>query len=73
MPKFPRLTPKKVITLLTRHGFWLDHVTGSHYVFYHPITKKRVVVAYHAKDIPTGTLVAILKQAGISFDDFNEE
>ena len=69
MAKLPQLTPKKIISLLKRHGFQLDHVTGSHYVFYHPEGRKRVTVAYHAKDIPLGTLYSILKQAGISSDD----
>lgn len=66
MPKLPRLTPRKVIAILKRNGFVLDHATGSHFVFYHPKTKKRVTVAYHTKDIPSGTLHSILKQAGLS-------
>ncbi|MBI4137867.1 MAG: type II toxin-antitoxin system HicA family toxin [Candidatus Sungbacteria bacterium] len=65
MPKLPRLTPKKVISILKKHGFLLDHTTGSHFVFYHSKTKRRVVVACHAKELPTGTLHSILKQAGI--------
>lgn len=69
MPKTPSLTPKKVITLLKQHDFHLDHTSGSHYVFYHAETKKRVSVAYHSKDIPKGTLLSILKQAGIARKD----
>lgn len=66
MPKLPRLTPKKLIKLLKKNGFELDHATGSHFIFYHPATKKRVSVPYHAKDLPIGLLSAILKDAGIS-------
>ena len=69
MPKLPRLTPRKIISILKQNGFILDHTTGSHYIFYHPETKKRVTVAYHAKEIPKGTLAAILKQAGIPLED----
>lgn len=69
MPKLPRLTPRKVIAILKRNGFILDHTTGSHFVFYHPKTKKRVTVAYHTKDIPRGTLHSILKEAGLSSKD----
>lgn len=65
MPKPPHLTPKKVIALLKRNGFVLDHTTGSHYIFYNPETKKRIMVAHHTKDLPKGTLHKILKQAGI--------
>lgn len=69
MPKLPRLTPRKIIAILKRHGFTLDHTTGSHFVFYHSQTNRRVTVAYHAKDSPLGTLLAILKQAGISKEE----
>lgn len=69
MPKLPRLTPRKVIAILKRHGFRLDHATGSRYVFYHPETKRRAMIAYHAKDLPLGTLRSILKEAGIFADD----
>ncbi|MBI4159823.1 type II toxin-antitoxin system HicA family toxin [Candidatus Wolfebacteria bacterium] len=69
MPKLPRLTPPKLIRALRRHGFMLDHATGSHYIFYHPITKQRVSVAYHTKDLPPGTLASILKQADIKHED----
>ena len=69
MSKLPSLTPKKVISILKKNGFKLDHVTGSHYVFYNAITKRRALVAFHTKDLPKGTLREILKQAGIE----NEE
>jgi predicted RNA binding protein YcfA (HicA-like mRNA interferase family) len=65
MPKPPALTSAEVIRLLTTNGFELDHQTGSHRVYYNPENKKRVVVPYHKKDLPRGTLLAILKQAGL--------
>lgn len=71
MRKLPRLTSKKVIALLKRHGFELDHVTGSHYIFYHPQKGNRVTVPYHTRDLPQGTLLSILREAGISRDVFN--
>lgn len=70
MPRLPALTARKIITILKRKGFLLDHSTGSHFVFYQPTTKKRVTVAFHNKDLAKGTLLAILKQAGISRGDF---
>jgi len=65
MPKTPRLTSKQVIKLLKKEGFILDHVSGSHYVFYHPVDGRRAVVPYHAKDLPIGTLKAILRSVGL--------
>jgi len=68
MPKLPSLIPQKVITILEKNGFVLDRIKGSHHIFYHPETKKRVVVPVHKSDLPKGTLLENLKQAGISKD-----
>lgn len=55
--------------ILEAHGFIADHTSGSHAVYYHPETKRRVVVPFHRRDIPKGTLLAILKQAGLDKSD----
>ncbi len=69
MPKLPSLTSFKVIKLLESKGFILDRVKGSHYIYYHPETKRRVIVPHHNRDLPRGTLLEILSQAGISKDE----
>ena len=73
MPKLPTLTPKKVIKILESRGFVLDRVKGSHHIYYNPKTEKRVVVPVHKKDLPKGTLLEILRQAGISKEDIEKE
>jgi len=70
MPKLPALTPQQVIKILERRGFILDHSSGSHRLYYHPTTKRRVTVPFHHRDLPKGTLISILKQAGIDREDF---
>jgi len=69
MPETPSLTPQSVINLLLAKGFVLDRSKGSHQIFIHPETRKRVVVPFHRKDLPIGTLLEILRQAGISKDE----
>ena len=69
MPKLPALTDQKVIRILKKKGFVLDRVKGSHHLFYHPETKRRVTVPVHGRDLPTGTLLEILKQAGIEREE----
>jgi len=64
MPKV--LTPKQVIILLRKNGFILKRRKGSHFIFYNPTSQRRVTVPFHPKDLPKGTLHAILKQAGLS-------
>ncbi len=60
------LTPKHLITTLEQHGFLYKRSKGSHQLYYHPTTNKTVIVPVHGgKDMKKGTLLAILKQAGI--------
>jgi predicted RNA binding protein YcfA (HicA-like mRNA interferase family) len=66
MPKLPVIIPKDIIRVLEKEGFVLDRIKGSHHIYYHPETKRRAVIPYHKKDLPKGTLLEILKQAGIS-------
>jgi predicted RNA binding protein YcfA (HicA-like mRNA interferase family) len=70
MPKLPILTPRKLVKRLIKLGFIEDHQTGSHKVFYNPETKKRAIVPFHVKDLPKGTLSAILREAGVSREEF---
>ncbi len=72
MPKLPALTDQKVIRILKKKGFVLDRVKGSHHLFYHPETKRRVTVPVHGRDFPTGTLLEILKQAGIEREEIED-
>lgn len=72
MPKLPALTPSKVIKILEKKGFVLNRIKGSHHLFYHPETKRRVTVPVHGRDLPTGTLLEILKQAGIDREEIEE-
>jgi len=66
MPKLPSITSKKLIKILKSLDFQLDHSTGSHFIFYNPKTKKRAVVPYHAQDLPKGTIMSIIRWAGIT-------
>ena len=70
MPKLPVLTPRKVEKKLKKLGFTLDHTTGSHRIWYHPLNKRRAVVPLHTKDLKPGTFAAILREANISRDEF---
>lgn len=65
MSDLPSLTSKELIKILKKKGFVLDRVRGSHQIWLHTGSHKRVIVPMHDKDLPKGTLYAILKQAGI--------
>jgi len=70
MPKLPSFSPKKLIKILKKLDFQLDHTTGSHFIFYNPKTEKGGVVSRHSKNLPKGTTMSILREAGISRKDF---
>ena len=73
MPKLPSLTPQKVIAIIEKKGFVLKRVTGSHYIFAHPETKRRVTVPSHGdQDIARGTLIQILEDAGIKREELED-
>jgi predicted RNA binding protein YcfA (HicA-like mRNA interferase family) len=54
---------------LERNGFVLDHVSGSHFILYHPVSGRRAVVPRHNRDMPKGTLVALLPEAGFTREE----
>lgn len=72
MPKLPVIKPKEILKKLKTLGFHEDHITGSHVILYHPVTKKRAVVPYHLRDIPKGTLSSMLREANITKKQFIE-
>ncbi|MEK7104233.1 MAG: type II toxin-antitoxin system HicA family toxin [Patescibacteria group bacterium] len=72
MPKLPVLTAKETLKILQKAGFCIDHTTGSHYILYHSGNGKRVTLPFHCKDLPKGTILSILKSAGIDKNDLKK-
>ncbi len=54
-----------LIRELAAAGWVLDRVRGSHHVFKHPTKAGIVVVPHPNKDLGTGLVAAIRKQAGL--------
>ncbi len=70
-PRLPALTPRKVIAALTKAGFFVHHTTGSHRALRHRENPQlRVTVPYHNKDLKTGTLRSIIRQSGMTVEEF---
>jgi predicted RNA binding protein YcfA (HicA-like mRNA interferase family) len=69
--RLPAVTPRQVIVALQRAGFIVRRVSGSHYRLNLPDDPTRwVVVAYHNRDLKPKTLRTIIKQAGLTDDEF---
>jgi predicted RNA binding protein YcfA (HicA-like mRNA interferase family) len=69
MPKLPSVRPRVVIRFLEQDCFVLDHVSGSYFIFYDPVSRRRAVVPRHNRDVPKGTLLSLLREAGFTRDD----
>jgi predicted RNA binding protein YcfA (HicA-like mRNA interferase family) len=69
MTKLPAIKPRQIIRLLEQNGFVLDHTSGSHFIFYHPISRRRAVVPSHNRDLPKGTLMSLLREAGFTREE----
>ena len=68
----PLATGKKVIKALERAGFIEHHTTGSHVIMRHQTDlTRRVTVPSHSRDLKPGTLRQIIKQSGLSIEEFS--
>ena len=72
-PKLPRVDCRQLIWVLKRAGFEEQRQRGSHLHLRRTSDGKRVTVPVHkGRVVPTGTLRAILRDAGISVEEFRE-
>lgn len=70
MPKLPVIKDRELIKVLVKLGFYQHSETGSsHLVFRHADGRRATVARHPGKDIPRGTLRAILRDISISLDE----
>jgi predicted RNA binding protein YcfA (HicA-like mRNA interferase family) len=75
MPKLPILSSKDVIKVLRRLGFEPapKRGKGSHSAFVKRTEEKtRLVIVPHRDEIPRGTLLSIIEQAGLTKKEFSD-
>lgn len=70
--RLPSVKPKQVLKTLVKLDFEVKRQTGSHIRLIHP-DGRATTIAMHNRDLPKGTLRAILKQSGITLEDFLKE
>ncbi len=62
---------REVLSKLQKAGFTVRRQSGSHVVLRHP-NGRQTYLSMHSADVPTGTFRAILKQAGITEEEFRD-
>ncbi|MBI5798710.1 MAG: type II toxin-antitoxin system HicA family toxin [Candidatus Yonathbacteria bacterium] len=71
MPKLSAVKDKDMVRILEKLGFEKHRHSGtSHLVMKHSDGRRTTVSIHAGKDIPTGTLLAILRDANIPRDGF---
>lgn len=72
--KLPVVSGKRVIQAFTKAGFEVNRIVGSHHVLVFPGGPTRTVtVPVHAgRDLKPGTLRSIIRQAGLTVEEFVE-
>ena len=69
MNKLPRISGQKCIKALSKADFYFKRQQGSHIILRRDNPFAQVVVPDH-KELDRGTLRAIIRQAGLSVDEF---
>jgi len=70
MNRLPSLKPRQVVAALAKCGFTIIRITGSHYQLFNERTRRHTTVPHHNRDLPRGTVAAIIQQAGLTRDEF---
>ena len=69
-PDLPSLKSSEVIKALEKAGFQIKRQTGSHVILFKSDIRRPLSVPQHSKDLPKGTLRAIIRQANLTVDEF---
>ncbi len=69
MPHLPNVSASKVIKALCKIGYVFNRQKGSHIILVNP-ERHKIAVIPNRKEIPTGTLRAIINEAGLTVEEF---
>ena len=70
MRKLPLLSGKEVCKALAKIDYRVDHQTGSHFILRNEKPPYRRLTVPNHKEIAKGTLRAIMRQAGLTLEEF---
>ena len=70
MPKLPLLSSVAIIKALSKIGYKFDHQSGSHIILRATQPPFRRAVVPTRKEMPRGTLKEIIREAGLTPEQF---
>jgi len=72
VPRVPVVSGIDVVKALAKIGYDVDHQTGSHMILRQRETPHRRLVVPRHSELAKGTLRAIIRQAGLTVEEFLE-
>jgi predicted RNA binding protein YcfA (HicA-like mRNA interferase family) len=69
MPPVPSVPGHRLVKALERAGFEVTRVKGSHHRLRHPDGRSTTVPVHAGRDVPKGTVRAILQDSGLTVDE----
>ena len=72
MGRLPNVTAREIIKALEHGGFEFQRQKGSHVTLRHPETRRTTVVAVHPGEFPRWLFKNIIKDAGLTEDEFRK-
>ena len=72
MPRLPRISGARAAAGLRKLGFEDHHQRGGHLVLKHADGRRAVVPVHGSKTLRPGTLRNILREAGVTIEQFRQ-
>jgi predicted RNA binding protein YcfA (HicA-like mRNA interferase family) len=70
--RLPAVKPGELIRALERKGWRIHRISGSHHILIHDELERAVTVPVHNRELKMGTLLSILRVAGIRRDELRQ-
>ena len=72
MKKLQLISGREAVQAFQKVGYEIDHQTGSHIILRHINSPHRRLSVPNHKTLAKGTLRALIRQAGLTVEEFNE-
>ena len=70
LARLPGVQAREIVRVLERAGFDFDRQKGGHVTLRNPVTRRTTVVPMHTGEFPRWLLKRIIKEAGLTEDQF---
>lgn len=72
MSALPRISGREAVTAFRRLGYEVDRQKGSHLILRHPSPPHRRLTVPDHRELAKGTLRALIREAGVTVEEFVE-